>query len=190
LTVIFPSHRHCSGSLLQRAVLDWPYPTVFFEHKLVYGLREDPSDYEIVESHDDDYGGHLFPLLRSGSKQPDVTIVAYGHSLTIAESAAQRLREEELEVEVLAPSLLSPLPIHTFLTALAGRERILILEESPTAHGWGAEFAASLSERGFSGTIRRIGAPPIPVPAARSLEQDVLPDPESVISAVMELLFS
>jgi 2-oxoisovalerate dehydrogenase E1 component len=189
LTVVFPSHRHCSGSLLQRAVLDWPYPTVFFEHKLIYGLKEDPADYEIIKSHDDDFGGHLFPLLRSGSNQPDVTIVAYGYSLTIAESAAQRLREEELDVELLAPSLLSPLPIQTFLTALADRERILILEESPTAHGWGAELASSLGERGFSGTIRRIGAPPIPVPAARSLEQDVLPHVESVLIAVMELLF-
>jgi 2-oxoisovalerate dehydrogenase E1 component len=189
LTVVFPSHRHCSGSLLQRAVLDWPHPTIFFEHKLVYGLKENPADYQIVESDAGDFAGHLFPLLRSGGSQPDVTIVAYGHSLTVAESAAQKLREEELEVEILAPSLLSPLPIQTFLTALAGRERILILEEAPTPHGWGAELVAGLTERGFSGTIRRIGAPPIPVPAARSLEQDVLPQPESVIAAVMELLF-
>jgi 2-oxoisovalerate dehydrogenase E1 component len=188
LTVVFPSHRHCSGSLLERAVLDWPYPTVFFEHKLVYGLQEETADYQIVESHADDYAGHLFPLLRSGSSDPDVTIVAYGHSLTIAESAAEKLRAEELEVEILTPSLLSPLPIHTFLGALANRERVVILEEAPTPHGWGAELTAGLAEHGFSGAIRRVGAPPIPVPAARSLEHNVLPQPDSVVAAVLELL--
>ena len=189
LTVLFPSHRHCSGSLLERAVLDWPYPTLFFDHKLLYGLPYYPAGYEIVENSGEDFAGHLFPLLRSGSNDPDVTIIGYGYSLTIAESAAQLLREEELEVELLAPSLLSPLPVQTFLQALAGRERIIILEEAPTPHGWGAELVASLVERGFAGAIHRVGAPPIPVPAARSLEQNVLPQPESVVDAVMKVLF-
>ena len=35
LTVVLPSRRHRAGELLWRAVVDWPYPTVFFEHKLL-----------------------------------------------------------------------------------------------------------------------------------------------------------
>ena len=188
LTVLFPSHRHASSSLLQRAVLNWPYPTVFFEHKLVYGLKEDAGDYEIVPAHADDAAADLFPLLRSGSSRPDITLIAYGHSLTIAETAAETLRAEELSVEILAPSLLSPLQVNTFLAALKGRERIIIIEEAPTPFAWGAELAARLHEAGFTGAIRRVGAPPIPVPAARSLEQSVLPQPADVITAVMDLL--
>lgn len=188
LTVVFPSHRHFSGSLLQRAVLDWPYPTMFFEHKLVYGLKEDAGDYQVVPAEPGDAAAELFPLLRSGSSTPDVTLIAYGHSLTVAEAAANELREEELEVELLSPSLLSPLPLRTFVQALAGRNRVVILEEAPTPHGWGAELVAGLAEQGFTGAIRRVGAPPVPVPAARSLEQRVLPQPGTVIAAVMDLL--
>jgi 2-oxoisovalerate dehydrogenase E1 component len=188
LTVVFPSHRHCSGSLLERAVVNWPYPTLFFEHKLLYALREDSAGYEIVPPDEFDPAVELFPLLRTGSTCPDVTIVAYGHSLSVAEAAAEQLRGEELEIELLTPSLLSPLPIRTFLRALSGRARVVILEEAPTPHGWGAELIAGLAERGFSGAVRRVGAQPIPVPAARSLEQNVLPQPQSVIDALVELL--
>jgi 2-oxoisovalerate dehydrogenase E1 component len=37
LTVVFGSNRHDVGELLKNAVLEWPYPTMFFEHKLLYG---------------------------------------------------------------------------------------------------------------------------------------------------------
>lgn len=36
LTVVFGSKRHDVGDLLRNAVLEWPYPTLFFEHKLLY----------------------------------------------------------------------------------------------------------------------------------------------------------
>ena len=37
LTVVFPSARHVPGDLLWNSVFRWPYPTVFLEHKLLYG---------------------------------------------------------------------------------------------------------------------------------------------------------
>ena len=43
LTVIFPSHRHDIGRLLERATLDWLHPVVFFEHKLLYGVTQDSA---------------------------------------------------------------------------------------------------------------------------------------------------
>ncbi len=49
LTVVFPSARHQPGDLLWNSVLRWPYPTVFLEHKLLYGAHADPLDYRARE---------------------------------------------------------------------------------------------------------------------------------------------
>lgn len=191
LTVVFPSHRHPSGGLLRRAALDWPYPVAFFEHKLLYGLNEDRGGYEEAAPDPADPAAALFPLLRGGGPDPDLTIVAYGYSVHIAEQAAAQLaKEEELSVEILVPSLLSPLPANTFLKALENRERVIVFEEGPGPHGFGAELLAVLAERGFTGRAIRVAAPPIPIPAARSLEQFVLPGVEDILNAAVRLLLS
>ena len=48
LTVLFPSHRHDCGAVLEAAVLEWGRPTVLFEHKLLYGTTQDPGEYEVL----------------------------------------------------------------------------------------------------------------------------------------------
>ena len=76
LTVVFPSPRHDSGQLLTRATINWPYPTVFFEHKLLYGVMQDPAGYTALTSDTADPGAALFPTLSRGRADADLTIVA------------------------------------------------------------------------------------------------------------------
>ena len=61
LTVVAPSHRHEAGHLLERAVLAWQAPVVFFEHKLLYGVTEDQGDYEVLLASPADPGPSCFP---------------------------------------------------------------------------------------------------------------------------------
>jgi len=82
---------------------------------------------------------------------------------------------------------LAPLPRHTLLAALLERPRILIAEETAAGYGVGAELAAVLLEAGYRGRLRRIGAMPVPIPAARSLEAEVLPDAARVAEAALDL---
>jgi 2-oxoisovalerate dehydrogenase E1 component len=182
LTVVFPSARHNPGKLLWNAALRWPHPTVFFEHKLLYGEAVDARDYRAVDPES------LFPTLVSGGAEPDVTIVAYGSAVAMAEAMQRRLAEEELEVEVVAPSLLSPLPRETLLAALRGRERIVVVEECPTGAGFGAELATLLLESGYRGQFARVASPAVPIPAARSLEEQTLVGEESVMRAILRVL--
>ena len=189
LTVISPSHRHAAGNSLKRAVLEWPYPVVFFEHKLLYGLKEDRLGYQEIPPDPRDHAAALFPLLRGGDADADITIVAYGYGVAVAEEAAERLREEEeLGVEVITPSLLAPMPVWTLLRALEGCERVVVFEEGPVGHGFGAELLAVLAEHGHRPRAIRVGAPPIPVPAARSLEKHVLPGVQEILDAVAQIL--
>jgi 2-oxoisovalerate dehydrogenase E1 component len=188
LTVVYGSHRHNVGELLVDAVTRWPNPVVFLEHKLLYGEAQDPSDYQIIEPHPADFAADLFPTLRRGSTAPDVTLVPFGGMLPWVERAARRLEdEEELAVEIVVPSLLAPLPRQTLVDALRARSRVAVIEESHHQFGVSAEVLASLAEAGHRGRLTRIGAPAIPIAAARSLERALLPDEQTIVDRVLAL---
>jgi 2-oxoisovalerate dehydrogenase E1 component len=73
LTVLFGSHRHNIGQLLIDASTRWPNPTLFLEHKLLYGEKLDSQGYEEIDVEPGDLGADLFPTIRSGSQDPDIT---------------------------------------------------------------------------------------------------------------------
>jgi 2-oxoisovalerate dehydrogenase E1 component len=188
LTVVFASHRHDPGEILKRAVLNWPYPTVAMEHKLLYGRTVDRGDYQTVPASAEDPAAGLFPTLISGSNDPDVTIVCYGDAVHLAEGLAARLRDEDIEVEIVAPSLIAPLPKATLTALLLSRPRVVTLEETPQGSGFGSELGATLLEAGFRGRFLRLAPPPVPIPAARSLEATVLPDENSAFDSAVQFL--
>ena len=185
LTVVFPSHRHDVGRLLETASIDWGFPVVFFEHKLLYGASQDQGDYEIVPAAEADPGAALFPTLVRRKNDPDLTIVAYGGMLPTVEAVAGALADEDLAIEIVAPSLLQPLPKQTLFDVLRDRGRVAIVEESPLGPGFGSELAATLLEQGFRGRLTRLGPPPVPIPAARSLESSILPDERRLFDALV-----
>jgi 2-oxoisovalerate dehydrogenase E1 component len=187
LSVVYPSHRHDVGLLLKNAVVRWPNPTVFFEHKLLYGEAADSESYEILPSKD--AGTELFPtLIRRTKGVSDVTIVAYGGMLPIVEKFAEELRQEEIDVEIVVPALLAPLPRESLLAHLMDRPRILIIEEGYGASGLGVSLGCALAEAGYTGRLRRVNPPPVPIPAARSLEALVIPDRRQMMAAIVDLL--
>jgi 2-oxoisovalerate dehydrogenase E1 component len=189
LTVVYGTHRHDVGRLLVNAVLGWPYPVLFLEHKLLYGEKQEPADYVALPNARDDVAAHLFPTLRRGSHQADVTFVTYGGMLPVVEGAAKRLEDqEELATEIVVPSLLAPLPRGSLIGELLARRLVVIVEESQNHYGVGAEIAATLLERGYRGKLTRIGAPPLPIPSARSLERQMLPDEELVVDQVLSMI--
>lgn len=189
LTVIYGSHRHNVGQLLADTVRRWPNPTVFLEHKLLYGETQDPADYTVVPPSDADPGAELFPTLRRGSSKSDITLVSFGGMLPLVERAAKRLAdEEELEVEIVTPSMLAPLPRQTLMLALLQRPHIAVVEESHHEFGVSAEILASLAEAGYRGKVIRIGTPATPIASARSLERDQLPDEQTIITNVLDML--
>ncbi len=185
LTIVFPSHRHDPGLLLRRAVLGWNSPTVFFEHKLLYGRTVDTAGYQELAPDASDHGAEWFPILTRGSREPDVTLVAYGDSVQLAEAVAAQLAEEEVACEIVAPSLLAPLPRATLVNHLMGSPRIVVIEEAPSEFGFAAELGSCLLEAGYRGRYRRVASPPIPIPAARSLETAVLPSEQNVLDCVI-----
>jgi 2-oxoisovalerate dehydrogenase E1 component len=187
LTVVADSHRHDNGRLLANASRCWPYPVVFLEHKLLYSDAQDPGNYVELSAALGDQAAGLFPTLVRPAEEPDVTILAYGGMLPVAERAARLLEEEELSVEIVAPSLLTPFPKETIIGHLQNRKRVVVAEESHHEFGFGAEVLACLRESGFRGRAIRVGTPPVPLPSARSLESQVIPDEHRVAQEILRL---
>ena len=188
LTVLSPTHRHPIGALLKAAVLRWPNPTLFFEHKLLYGERADAGAYVPLEPHPDDPGLELFPTMVRHAAQPDVTVVTYGGMLPVVERWCEELADEEIEVEIVAPALLNPLPHHQVVAYLMQRSAVVFVEEGYGDSGPGSQLGAALLEAGFAGRFRRVGTPPVPIPAARSLEVETLPGRAQFIDAIAAVL--
>jgi 2-oxoisovalerate dehydrogenase E1 component len=189
LTVLYGSQRHDVGRLLADAVLRWPHPTLFMEHKLLYAEPQAVGEYAELPADPADAGAALFPtLVRRRGVRPDLSIVTYGGMVSLVEAAAVILEEEEeLEVEIVVPAQLAPLPRHSLAAALRDRPHVLIVEEAVAAFGVGAEIAAMLLEAGFAGRLVRLGALPVPIPSARSLEAAVLPDMRRIVDAALRL---
>jgi 2-oxoisovalerate dehydrogenase E1 component len=188
LTVVAGSHRHDSGRLLIDAVTRWLYPVVFIEHKLLYSELQDQGGYRVLPFSSADVAAEIFPTLVTPAAKPDLTIVTYGGMLPIAEKAARLLEDqEELSVEVVVPSLLSPLPRASLFAHLRDRQRVLVVEESQHEFGISAEILATLLEGGFRGRAGRLGSPPVPISAARTLEAEIIPDAAAVVAAALRL---
>jgi 2-oxoisovalerate dehydrogenase E1 component len=186
LTVLFPSHRHDAGELLRTAALHWPHPVVFLEHKLLYGEVQTRADYESVAPSPSDPGADRFPVLVRRRPRADVTVVTYGGMLPVIERVAKTLEAEDFAIEIVAPSLIHPLPRRTLVDALADRARVVVVEETHLGPGFGSELGSALLESGFAGQFARIGTPPVPIPAARSLESQVLMDERTLFDRLVE----
>jgi len=185
LTVLAPSHRVDAGECLRRAVMEWPYPTVFVEYKPLYAYSQDSTGYGIVDNGEPDTVEALFPIVarRAPVERPDVTFVAYGGMVPIAEAAAEILAVEEMSVDIVVPTLLSPLPGRALGRSIRESEVILVAEEGPQAFGFGAEVVAFLVEERLispHSKVCRAGAGRYPIPAAREFEDAVLPTAEAL----------
>lgn len=188
LTVLYGSHRHNMGQLLIDAATRWPNPVAFLEHKLLYSEAQSPGPYRTLAADDNDAGAALFPTLCSGASDADVTLVCFGGMVPLVERAAQRLREdEELEVAIIVPALLAPLPRHTLLSALTDARRVVVVEESHHEFGFAAELLATLAESGSRAKLARLGTAPVPIAAARSLESAQLIDEAGIVAGVLDL---
>jgi 2-oxoisovalerate dehydrogenase E1 component len=188
LTVVFGSHRHDAGGLLVNATQVWRYPVLFLEHKLLYAQNQDPGEFVPLGTDAEDVAAHLFPTLIRRRDRPDVTILTYGGMLPLVEKVAAYLeQEEELEVEVVVPALLSPLPKASLIAHLGDSPRLAVVEEAHDDFGVGAEILASLMEAGYCGRAIRIGTPPVPISSARSLERQILPSEDRLINEILSL---
>jgi pyruvate dehydrogenase E1 component beta subunit len=159
-------------------------PVLFFEHKGLYAMKGEVPDGEIV----DELGKAV--VRRAGA---DATILSLGLTVGRALDAATQLSAAGIEAEVIDVRSLVPLDVRTILASLNKTGRLFTVEENPRLLGWGAEIVSIAAEEGFwdlDGPIQRITTPHIPLPAADSLEDLVIPSADLVAATVTKALRS
>ena len=124
---------------------------------------------------------------RTARAGKDVTIVSYGAMVQVSLAAAQILEKEGLDAEVLDLRSLQPWDESAVLESLRRTHRLVVCHEAVEAFGVGAEIVARLADAGFDeldGPLVRVGAPFMPPPFAKSLEDWYRPDAGRIVAAV------
>jgi pyruvate/2-oxoglutarate/acetoin dehydrogenase E1 component len=181
LLVAVPSTPYDAKGLLKTAIRN-DNPVMFFEHKLLYGVKGSvPEDEYLIPFGEAD-------VKRSGR---DVTIVATLFMVHKALAAAEALARDGVSVEVIDPRTLTPLDSKTIVTSVKKTGRIVIVTEGCRTAGVGAEVAAILAEEALDyldAPIKRVAEPDTPIPFGPVLENFVIPDEEKIINAVKDIL--
>jgi pyruvate/2-oxoglutarate/acetoin dehydrogenase E1 component len=180
------------GRLLQQAVED-DRPVLFLEHTLLYTgelVLSNTSNLSIETTHD--ALGYPLVLMRNySSGRPDVTLITYAGMTRFLVPVLQRMAEEEINVIACIPTLIKPLPFDSLRIAAEESGRVVVAEEGGTPWGWGAEVAARMQEALFGklrAAVRRVGAVDVAIPAAKQLEQAVLPSAAGIEQALFEVM--
>ncbi|HHN45842.1 MAG TPA: alpha-ketoacid dehydrogenase subunit beta [Planctomycetes bacterium] len=181
LKIVAPSSPRDARAMLHSAVAD-DDPVLFVEHKLLYGRRGPvPVAREALPL----FGASV---VRKGGH---VTIASYGYTLHLALAAAEHLAGHGIEAEVIDLRSLCPLDVETVSESAARTGRLVVAEEGVRFGGVGAELAAAVNESAFGfieAPILRVGARRVPIPAARPLEDAVLPSAGDIAAACLRVL--
>src|ERR671931_1819029 len=177
--VAIPSTPADAKGLLAAAIRD-PDPVVVLEPKLHYRTMRG----EVPE------GEHVVPLgkARVVREGDDLTFVAYGAMVPVAEAAADALAGEA-SVGVLDVRTLKPVDEEALLAAAAKTGRVVIVQEAPRTAGYGAELAAILAEKAIDhlqAPVVRVAGPDTPVPY--TLESTYVPNAARVIRGLEKAL--
>jgi pyruvate dehydrogenase E1 component beta subunit len=181
LITVAPSTPADAKGLLKSAIRAGN-PVMFIEHKLLYNTKGEVSA-----------GEHIVPIGKANVKRVgrDITIVSYSRTVLLALEAAEQLSQSGIEAEVIDLRTIEPLDMDTILESARGTARLLVVHESHTNCGIGAEIIARVNEQAphvLVAPARRLGAKHVPIPVAEALEDAVLPQVADIVRTVEEMM--
>ncbi|WNO54191.1 alpha-ketoacid dehydrogenase subunit beta [Stakelama saccharophila] len=168
LTVVAVS-QYCDIAAVYAAAFASGTPHLIIENKLSYARRLEQRD---VAPH----------------AEPDIAIVTYGGSTEVCVAAADRLdAEEELAVNVIEVTTLSPFDRDGLRERIGDCRHVLVVEEG--ADGWGFAAEVSRALMGLPGlSFASICGPAHPIPSTKSWETALLPNETNVVAAALDLI--
>lgn len=181
LYVAAPSSPYDAKGLLKTAIRG-SNPVFFCEHKLLYPIEGEVPEHE-----------YLLPFGKADLKKEgaDVTLVAISYMVHKALNAAALLQKEGIDVEVVDPRTLTPLDKATITGSVKKTGRLVIVSEDCKTGGVSAEIAALVAEEALDyldAPIKRVASPDTPIPFSPPLEQFIIPNEQSIIKAVKEVV--
>jgi len=181
LKVVIPSNAYDAEGLLIEAIRD-DDPVIFLESKLLYESTADVPD----EAYTIPFGEAN--VVRDGD---DVTLIGFGSMVPRMEEVAASLAKDGVSCEIVDPRTTSPLDDETILESVEKTGRAVIVDEAPPRCSLASDIAALIADEGFDdlkAPIKRVTCPHTPVPFAPNLEDEFMPNPARIETAVRSIL--
>jgi len=181
IKVVIPSTPYDAKGLIVSAIRD-PDPVLYLEPKRVYrAIKEEVPD-----------GEYTIPIgeakiVREGD---DVTVICWGAMVREVLRAAETIKEEGINAEVIDLRTVSPLDDTTFLTSVRKTARAVIVHEAPKTCGLGAEIIARINEKALlslEAPVERVTGYDTAFPLMK-MEQDYLPDPDRILRGIRKVM--
>ena len=181
--IVCPSFADDAAGLIRTAMRS-KGPTLFLEPKSLYNSKQAmtpiPEDFEVP------FGKAC--VRRSGS---DLTVITYGNTTHMCLEAAEKLKAEGHDVEVIDLRSLVPLDEEAIVKSIKKTGRCLIVHEDKVFGGFGGELVGIINDKAFEyldAPVKRVGSPYTPVGFNRILERAILPDTEKIYQGMLSLL--
>lgn len=181
LKIVACSTPYNAKGLLKSAIRD-DNPVLFFEHVLLYNLKENLPETEYLVALD------KAEIVRSGK---DVTILTYSRMRHHVLQALPALMKEGFDPEVIDLISLKPLDMDTIGESIRKTHKVIIVEECMKTGGIGAELIASISDRFFDeldAPVLRLSSQDIPTPYNGNLERLTIVQPNQIVEAVQKMV--
>ncbi|HXY49612.1 MAG TPA: alpha-ketoacid dehydrogenase subunit beta [Terriglobales bacterium] len=181
LKVVCPASAYDAKGLIKAAIRD-NNPVIFLEHKYLYRRIKEEVPGE-------DY---IVPLgkARVAREGRDLSVITYAAMVHVALEAAEILRPEGIELEVVDLRTVSPLDREAIQSTVKKTSKVILLHEHARTGGLAGEMAAVINEDAFDaldGPIVRITALDTPVPFSPPLEEYYLPKVSDVVREARKL---
>ena len=165
LKVVSPTTPYQAKGLMVAAIED-PDPIMFIEHRWLHSQIGDvPKGYysiPIGKAH----------VMKEGK---DLTIVTSLDMAIEALKIAEKLKPQNVDIEVIDLCSVKPLDEETILKSVRKTGRLLVIDSSWKDFGVASQVAALVAEKGYDdlkGAIRRMGLPDIPSPSTPALSKE------------------
>lgn len=185
LRVVAPSNPYDSKGMIAAAVASND-PVVFIEHKGLLLERAQGFTFGADVPRE----AYHVPLDRAAVVRPgnDLTLVTLSGSVRHAVTAAAAATLRGIDTEVIDLRSVVPIDWETVCRSVQKTRSLLVVDEDYLGFGLSGELITGVIERlglGAVDYVGRHGNPNVPVPAALSLEQAIVPNAESILKAIV-----
>ena len=185
MKVVVPSTAYDAKGLMHNAIRD-DDPVVYMFHKRLMGIGWMPAPDGPKTGVPED--AYTVPIGEADVKREgeDATVVTLGLHVHRAMDAAAELADDGVDAEVIDLRSLKPLDTETVLDSVRKTGRLVVVDEDYHSYGVTGEIVARAAEDALTDleAVQRVAMPDVPIPYARPMEDEVIPDAEDIAEAV------
>ena len=182
LKVIVPSNPYDAKGLLKSAIRDND-PIIFMESEQMYGDKGQVPEEE-----------YTIPIGKAEVKKTgsDVTVVSFGKIIKEVFKASEKLKEENIDLEIIDLRTIRPLDIETIIKSVKKTNRLVIVEEAWPFGNVSTEISHQIQNKCFDyldAPIEKLNTADTPAPYSPVLLAEWLPNQSDVIKSVKKVLY-